>query len=495
MTAIWPGENVLKARVNCRIPGSASREFEGSIDNMIDLIRGKEVLVVGLARSGVAAARLLAELGARQVTVNDRKPAEALAKELETLRKFSAVKAVTGANPPDLIHPALSLVIKSPGVPPYLEIFQRAAQMQIPVLSEIELAYAFIKAPLVGITGTNGKTTTTALTAEILKKAGFRQVMAAGNIGVPLCEAVGQIDSAGVIVAELSSFQLEDIRLFRPAVAVFLNFAEDHMDYHGSMERYFKAKARILENQTASDLAVLNAEDEAVSTLGEQTAGTVLWFAKKAVSRGAGLDKDMVTLFAPGGEPEPLCHKSEVALPGEHNLENALAAAAAAWAAGADPPAIAETLRTFRGIEHRLERVGHIRDVAFVNDSKGTSPGATIRALRSFPGKRKILIAGGKDKGADFSELALVIKEEVAHLVLLGETKEKIAAAVRQAGFTGYTMAADLQEAVAQAWRAAVPGDLILLSPACASWDMYSDYEARGNHFKSLVRALEQGEI
>ena len=254
-----------------------------------------------------------------------------------------------------MIHPALSLVIKSPGVPPHLEIFQRAAQMQIPVLSEIELAYAFIKAPLVGITGTNGKTTTTALTAEMLKKARFRQVMAAGNIGVPLCEAVGRIDSSGVIVAELSSFQLEDIRLFRPAVAVFLNFAEDHMDYHGSMERYFKAKARILENQTASDLAVLNAGDGAVAALEEQAAGTVLWFDKKAVSRGAGLEKEMVTLFVPGGEPEPLCHKSEVALPGEHNLENALAAAAAAWAAGADPPAIAETLRTFRGIEHRLE--------------------------------------------------------------------------------------------------------------------------------------------
>ncbi len=458
---------------------------------MIDLIRGKDILVVGLARSGIAAVGLLAEMGARKITVTDRKQANALDTELAALQKFAAVTVVTGENPPDLIHPDLSMIIKSPGVPPSLELFKCAAQMQIPVLSEIELAYAFIKAPLVGITGTNGKTTTTALTAEILRSSRFSQVMAAGNIGVPLCEAVGKIGSSGVIVAELSSFQLENIQRFRPAVAVFLNFEEDHLDYHGSMERYFQAKARIFENQTVSDYAILNSQDAAVASLNSQAAGTVLWFGKEPQSRGVGLEQGQVMLFNPGSKPEPICHRGEVALPGEHNLENALAAAAAAWAVGADPPSIGRALRSFRGIEHRLEFITRIGGVEFINDSKGTNPGATFRALRSFPGKQKILIAGGMDKGADFTELARVIVEEVDFLVLLGETKEQIAASVAQHGYHHYILVSDLAEAVDEAWSRAKTGDLVLLSPACASWDMFKDYEARGNLFKELVHSLE----
>lgn len=459
---------------------------------MIDLIRGKDILVVGLARSGIAAVRLLAELGARKITVTDRKQADALQEELAVLDRLAAVTVVTGENPPELVHPDLSLIIKSPGVPPSLDLFKCAAVMQIPVLSEIELAYAFIKAPLVGITGTNGKTTTTALTAEILKNARFSQVMAAGNIGIPLCEAVGKIGSSGVIVAELSSFQLENIRRFRPAVAVFLNFEEDHLDYHGTMERYFQAKAGILENQTESDYAVLNAQDPLIASLSSQATGTVLMFGKEPQTRGAGLEEEQLVLFNPGARPEVICHRSEVALPGEHNLENALAAAAAAWAVGCDPPAIGRVLKSFRGIEHRLEFVTRIGEVEFINDSKGTNPGATLRALRSFPGRKKILIAGGMDKGADFTELARVIVKEVDYLLLLGETKEKIAVSVAQLGFKNYTLVSDLAEAVHAASSGAKAGDLVLLSPACASWDMFKDYEARGNLFKELVRSLDQ---
>lgn len=454
---------------------------------MIDEIRGKKVLVVGLARSGVAAAQLLAELGASKVVITDRKPGEALRQELAQLAKYPAVEAVTGENPPGLVTAQVSLVIKSPGVPPSLEIFRRAASLQIPVLSEIELAYAFIKAPIIGITGTNGKTTTTALTAAILEEARFSQVLTAGNIGVPLCSAVGKIGPAGIIAAELSSFQLENIRSFRAAVAVFLNFAEDHMDYHGSIENYFRAKARILENQTAGDYTVLNAGDPAVASLKDAAAGTVLWFDRGKVTRGAGLDSGHVSLFTPGGQVEHICRRDEVALPGEHNLENALAASAAAWAAGADPPAIGRTLRCFRGIEHRLEFVGRIGEVDFVNDSKGTNPGASIKALRSFPGKNKILIAGGKDKGGDFTELAAVIKQEVKYLILLGETKNQLAGAVKQAGFREYRKVESFEAAVEEACALARPGDLVLLSPACASWDMFTDYEARGNLFKELV--------
>jgi UDP-N-acetylmuramoylalanine--D-glutamate ligase len=459
---------------------------------MIDEIRGKTVLVVGLARSGVAAARLLAELGAGKVIVTDRKPDAALERELAELGQFSSIEPVTGSTPPDLVSPAVSLVIKSPGVPPTLEIVRQAVALQIPVLSEIELAYAFIKAPIVGITGTNGKTTTTALIAEILKEARFAPVMAAGNIGVPLTDAVGKIGPSGIIAAELSSFQLADIRRFRPVVAVFLNFEEDHLDYHGSLEKYFQAKARIIENQFAGDCAVLNAGDPAVVSLRDKVPGTVLWFDRGPVQRGAGLDGDWVALFNPGGETVRICPREEVALPGEHNLENALAAAAAAWAAGADPPAIGRTLRSFRGIEHRLEYVDRVGGVEFVNDSKGTNPGAAIKALQAFPGKRKILIAGGKDKGSDFTGLAGFIKEEVSHLVLLGETRDLIAAAVEQAGFARCTKTEGLEEAVAAAWRLARPGDLVLLSPACASWDMFTDFEARGKRFKELVAALKE---
>lgn len=216
---------------------------------MIDLIRGQTVIVVGLARSGTAAAALLAEKGAARVIVTDSRPAADLQQQLTSLKQYGQVEAVTGENPPELAAPGVSMVIKSPGVPPGLEIFKRSAELQIPVLSEVELAYAFMKAPLIGVTGTNGKTTTTALLAEILAEARFNGVMAAGNIGVPLCEAVEQISAGGVVAAELSSFQLADILNFRPAVAVFLNFAEDHLDYHGSVENYYRAKARLFENQ------------------------------------------------------------------------------------------------------------------------------------------------------------------------------------------------------------------------------------------------------
>jgi UDP-N-acetylmuramoylalanine--D-glutamate ligase len=219
--------------------------------------------------------------------------------------------------------------------------------------------------------------------------------------------------------------------------------------------------------------------------------GTVLWFGKAPQQKGVGLDNEHLVLFNPGRKPEPICRVSEVAIPGEHNLENAMAAAAAAWAAGADPAAIGRALRAFRGIEHRLEFVDRINEVEYVNDSKGTNPGATLRALASFPGKRKILIAGGMDKGADFTQLARVIAEEVSFLVLLGETKGKIAAAMEQTGFRDYILVADLEEAVDRAQRAASAGDLVLLSPACASWDMFKNFEVRGNRFKELVHALK----
>ncbi len=457
---------------------------------MIDLIRDKTVLVVGLGRSGAAAAALLARKGACRVIVTDRRPAAGLQRELSRLKKYGRVEAVTGENPPGLAAPGVSLVIKSPGVPPDLELFRRAAALQIPVLSEIELAYAFMKAPLIGITGSNGKTTTTALVAEMLSEARFGSTLAAGNIGLPLCEAVDRCGAGGAVAAELSSFQLADILNFRPLVALFLNFSEDHLDYHGSLEEYFKAKAKLFENQGAGDFAVLNAADPAVAGLCDDVRAGVLWFARERVVRGAGIERGRLALFNKGQAVAHLCSVGEVALPGGHNLENALAAAAAAWAAGAAPEALSRVLRRFKAIAHRLEFVAEIDGVEFINDSKGTNPGSVIMALRSFPGKKKILLAGGRDKGSDFTELMEVVKEEVGTLILFGESRGKLARAAAAAGMGSYLETAGLEEAVAEACSRARPGDVVLLSPACTSWDAFTDYEARGDRFKELVRKL-----
>ncbi len=455
---------------------------------MIDLIKGKEVLVVGMARSGMAAVDLLSKSGAAGITVTDQKHPALLDAELARLERYPAVTVVSGGNPPELVTPGLSLVIKSPGVPPDLELFKRAEELAVPVISEVELAYTFIKAPLVGVTGTNGKTTVTALVTAMLKEARLGPVVSAGNIGNPLSGVISEVSAQGTIVAELSSFQLENIRHLRPSVAVFLNFAEDHIDYHGSIEKYFQAKVRIFENQGEGDYAVLNAADQKVASLKDTLKGSVLWFNRGPVVTGVGLEKGLVTLYNGNESPLEICPLSEIALPGGHNIENALAAAAAAWAAGADLQSIGSVLRTFKAIEHRLEHVASIDGVDYINDSKGTNPGATIKALQAFPGRKKILIAGGKEKGSDFSELAALLPREIRLLILLGETKDRLAEAAEKAGFSSYIKVDSLEEAVSAARVEAKDGELVLLSPACASWDMFTDYEARGSLFKQLVR-------
>ncbi len=461
---------------------------------MIDLIKGKNILVVGMARSGMAAVALLSRIGAAKITIADQKQPQELTAELAGLDRYSSLEVKTGGTPPDLVTPDLSVIVKSPGVPPDLDLFIRAGSLDIPVLSEVELAYAFIKAPMIGVTGTNGKTTTTALITAMLKEARFDPVVSAGNIGNPLCGVVDSINSQGFIVAELSSFQLENINCLRPLVAVFLNFAEDHLDYHGTLERYFAAKARIFENQLAGDYVVLNAGDRKVSSLAKNCMGQILWFDRAPVRAGVGLKEDYITLFNPGCKPCEICPAAEMALPGEHNLENALAASAAAWAAGADPQAIGNVLRSFKAIEHRLEYVATLAGVDFINDSKGTNPGASIKALKSFPGRKKILIAGGKDRGSNFEELANMIRHEVSYLFLFGESKDKLALSVEKTGFSNYRQVEGLEEAVRGARSKARAGDIILLSPACASWDMFTDYEARGNLFKKIVIGLKAEE-
>ncbi len=456
---------------------------------LIDLIKDKQVLVVGMARSGMAAVDLLLRYGASKVIVTDRKDASLLKDELELLSRCPMVKVVTGGNPEELVTDKISLVIKSPGIPPSLELFKRARKDNIPVISEIELAYTFARAPIIGVTGSNGKTTTTALIATMLKKAGFEPVEAAGNIGKPLSSVVNKVSAQGIIVAELSSFQLEDIIHFRPMVSVFLNFAEDHLDYHGDTGSYLNAKKRIFENQLKSDMAVINSCDPVVSSLASAIKGKIISFGYSPVTCGVVLDKDVLTLFKPGFIPREICRCEDIALPGQHNLENAMAAAAAAWAAGADIKAISDALKSFKSIEHRLEYVALIKGVEYINDSKGTNPGSTIKALKAYPDKGKILIAGGKDKGSDFTELSIVIRDEVRKVFLIGETSCKMASVLKKIGYNNVTIVKKLEEAVQYASREAVKGEIIMLSPACASWDMFTDYEERGNLFKKLVIA------
>ncbi len=457
---------------------------------MIGLIKGKEVLVVGAARSGMAAVELLSKNGASKITITDQKQPAQLEKELAFLKRYPCVETVTGGNLPGLVHPNLSIIIKSPGVPPTLQLFKKAEELGVPVISEIELAYNFIKAPLVGVTGTNGKTTVTSLITAMLKEAQIEPVVSAGNVGNPLSGVANKISAQGMIVAELSSFQLANIRFLRPAVAVFLNFAEDHIDYHGSIEKYYQAKLRIFENQLNGDYAVLNAADHRVASLQKKLKARVLLFNRHPVSLGVGVEDGRIKLYKEEEPPLEICLLSELLLPGEHNLENALAASAASWACGADLHSIAEVLRNFRAIEHRLEHVAAINGVDYINDSKGTNPGATIKALKSFPGRNKILIAGGKDKGSDFSALAALLPVEVSFLILLGETKDELMISAKKAGFSSIIKVEGLEEAVSAAHGAAKRGDVVLLSPACASWDMFPDFEARGNLFKKLVRSL-----
>jgi len=456
---------------------------------VIERIRNQKVLVVGLARSGRAAVKLLAGKGAKEIIANDAdENIDWQPGAKETNR--SSIRLVTGGNPPELVNGTVSLVVKSPGIPSSLELFEKARRNGVPLISEIELAYPFIKSPIVGITGTNGKTTTTMFVAEMFQQGGWGKSVAAGNIGLPLCDVAGKTSEGEVIAAELSSFQLDDIEHFRPWVAVLLNITEDHLNYHGDMESYINAKSKIFVNQTASDMAVFNADDARVSGLASRTAGKVIWFSRNKLVPGFCLSRGAVGLNWKG-EFYPVCPLEELSLKGEHNLENALAASAAAWAGGVDLESIGRVLHEFQGVEHRLEHVAETGGVTFVNDSKATNPEAAIKALTAFPGK-KILIAGGMDKGGDFSSMADHVKEEVKFLVLLGETAPRIAEAVEKEGFDRWCRVGSLEEAVEAARENASPGEVVLLSPACASWDMFEDYEQRGRVFKEAVLSIKE---
>ena len=391
-----------------------------------------------------------------------------------------------GGHRQELIQDA-DLIIPSPGVPADAPLLQIARAKGVIIWSEVELASRFLKGRLIGITGSNGKTTTTSLIEHILKTAGCSTILA-GNIGTPLISGVERTGEKTITVAELSSFQLELIEKFRPNISVFLNLTPDHLDRHQTLKSYGAAKARIFENQTEADSAVLNADDPGTTPYAP-TKPQVYWFSRKQrVAQGAFV-KENDLLFRREGIEEKVLNLADIPLPGAHNVENVLAAVAATRLAGVEAAAIAKGVRSFAGVEHRLEFVAEVGGVRFYNDSKATNVDATRKALDAFPG-RILIILGGKDKGGDYTVLQTPLREKAILALLIGAAAAKIEKQI--AGSVAIEQAGTIERAVETAAHAARPGDIVLLAPACASFDQFQNYEHRGRVFKELVHQLER---
>jgi UDP-N-acetylmuramoylalanine--D-glutamate ligase len=443
-----------------------------------DLV-GKRVLVVGLARTGLVASLFAAGYGAT-VTATDIRSEEELAETASKLRA-AGVRLELGEHNPKTFGEQ-DLIVVSPGVPGNLTALRAARAAGVPVWSEIELAWRFMRGKLVAITGSNGKTTTASLIAHILKTSGTSTLLG-GNIGVPLLSLVESTTEATVTVAEISSFQLETIEAFRPEIGVLLNLSPDHLDRHSSFEEYATAKMRLFENQLDRDVAVLNADDPEV-TRRMPSCQRIFWFSRrKRVAQGAFLRDNQIMIRHEGSELA-VGQRDEIALRGEHNLENVLAACAASYLAGATPAGIASGIKTFHGVEHRLEPVGKIGGVEFYNDSKATNVDAALKAIEAFSGPL-IVILGGKDKGSPYAPLREPLRRNARLVILIGEASQKIAADLGDAA--QLMQVGTLDRAVQAAIERARSGDVVLLAPACSSFDQFENYEQRGRAFKRLV--------
>ncbi|MDH7492261.1 MAG: UDP-N-acetylmuramoyl-L-alanine--D-glutamate ligase [Candidatus Saccharicenans sp.] len=444
-------------------------------------LKNKKVLVVGFARTGQALCDFLLEKEVARLTVSDKKPENQLEK-VEDYRK-KGVEFDLGQHRPELFL-AADLIVVSPGVPPLPEILE-ARNRGVKVISEIELAYEFLNCRLVGITGSNGKSTTTTLIYRILKNSGLK-VHLTGNIGTPLISFVHQSRPDHIIVTEISSFQLEFTEKFRTDIAVFLNISPNHLDWHQTMENYIRAKKKLFDQQQLGDAAILNRDDPVLWTWNRQKKSELYAFSRKhKVPRGCYLKNS--TIWLKLEEELPVIKTKDIKLRGVHNLENVMAAVVASRLAGASLPAIRQTIRDFRGLEHRLEEVRTINRVLFVNDSKATTVAATVKAVQSYS-RPIVLILGGRDKGGDFSPLRRALKNRVRKILLIGEAREKIKKPL--AGAFPLEEAASFRELVEKAYQAARPGDVVLLAPACTSWDMFRNFEERGRLFKKEVNYL-----
>ena len=448
-----------------------------------------KVLIVGMARSGAAAAQL-ARLDGSEVHITDIKERAAFEGALDELDVPGVVWHL-GEKAEDIVH-GMDLVVVSPGIPLTHPVFAAAEKEKAEVTGELEFAYRHAKGKLYAITGTNGKTTTTTLLGEIFRNAG-RITHVVGNIGAPYAAACPKMTEDDVTVCEVSSFQLETIRDFRPNVSAVLNVTEDHLNRHGTMENYTAVKSRIFMNAGAGDRVVLNYDDPLTRAMKVPQKAGVVWFSTKGPVPYGAFVRDGYIVYGTQDRLETVMPADDVYIPGEHNLANALAALAMAACAGVSFPVIRHTLKTFRGVEHRIEYAGTVNGVDFINDSKGTNPDSTIVAVRSMK-KDTCIILGGSTKHSDYTQMCRAIaSSRVKSAVLIGDTAREIAPKLDEAGFTAYEKAGyDFEKAVRTAARLAGEGGCVLLSPGCASFDMFRDYEHRGRVFKEIVRRMQE---
>ena len=448
-------------------------------------VTGKKVLVFGSGISGIGAVKLLEDHGAEVILYDGNDKLDKVAMK-EQLGDGVKAEIILGEFPEKLID-TLDIAVLSPGVPTDLPVVNAMRDKKVAVIGEVELAYAFGKGDVLAITGTNGKTTTTTLLGEIMK-AYKEHTYVVGNIGNPYTVAARQMEEDAVAVAEMSSFQLESIVTFRPKVSAILNFTPDHLNRHHTMEAYVNAKKNIAKNQTAEDYCILNYEDERTREFGEHIDAQVIYFSsRQKLEKGIYLDNGNMIYKNP--EEVLVCNVDELQLLGMHNYENYMAAVAMAAVYGVPMDIIRKVIRAFKGVEHRIEYVTEKNGVVYYNDSKGTNPDAAIKGIQAM-NRRTVLRGGGYDKGSEFTEWINAFDGKVKKLILIGATKEKIAADAEKCGFHDYVFADTFEEAVLLAAKTAESGEAVLLSPACASWGMFPNYEVRGDEFKRIVNSL-----
>lgn len=448
---------------------------------------GKNVLVIGLGISGVSTVKALDKLGAK-IWVTDSKSEEELGDTLSNLADISLNKHL-GVSDMDISQ--VDFIVKSPGVPPSIPILRKARDMHIEIMSDIELAYRLNKAnKMIAITGTNGKTTTTSLVGEVLKAANLRTHVV-GNIGRGILDSLLDAEEGDIFLIEASSFQLEDTNFFKPKVSLILNLAPDHLDWHKSYDNYIRAKKKIFINQDGEDYVVLNYDDALLRSFEDEIKANIIWFSTNEIlDQGIYIDgRDIVIKL--GRDKIHLMQQDDMKLLGRHNLENVLACIGICYAMGVDLDIVKATIQEFKGVEHRLEYVMEWQGISYYNDSKGTNPEASIKAIEAIP-EPIILIAGGYDKASDFDDFVKAFKGKVKTLILLGETKYSIKASADKFNFKDYHIVESLEEAVQLASRLGNAGDHVLLSPACASWDMFNSFEERGRAFKDAVFKLRE---
>lgn len=450
-------------------------------------LKNKRVLVLGLGISGLSTVKALNFLEA-QIIVYDSKTETELKDFFDGIADIHVEKWL---NKEKIYLENVDLIVKSPGIPPTSEILIEAEKRNIEIMTDIELAYRISPTDnIIAITGTNGKTTTTTLVGEIVKKANYNMHLA-GNIGVGILWDMVNAKSDDVFVIEASSFQLENTISFKPAISLILNITPDHLDWHGSFENYTNAKKRIFKNQTQEDFTILNYEDPIIRNMEKETNSNIIWFSvNEKLSKGIYIDGEDIVINNGENIIRVLSYK-DIKILGKHNLENVLGSIGVCYAMGIDMEIVAQVLREFKGVEHRIEYVTNIEGISFYNDSKGTNPESTIKAIEAMENPI-ILIAGGYNKGSEFDNLVKSFNNKVKDLVLLGETKEKIKESAEKVGIKNIHLVEDMKEAVKLSYSLAENKDSILLSPACASWGMYNNFEERGQDFKNAVYALKE---